>query len=178
VSKQLHIFATRSDLVTGLEQFEKENPVRYALSGLNDGPLFQCYESLLEWSDLGKNATGDHISGPTFLVVSKDTEIRTEQVQQLDGSVRYALSQKLNPESITFSPGGLFGDRTIVCGHTGTIWKTQQSLYDRFAGLIAKGFARIGSYRIGPEAERLMDSGYRMVTLSINSPKIYDLRRS
>ncbi len=39
------------------------------------------------------------------------------------------------------------------------------------------GFEKIGTYRIGPEAARMMDEGYRMVTIEIASPGAYDLRR-
>jgi hypothetical protein len=175
---QVHIFATRSDLEPGLDHFEKENPVRYALTGLLHGPIFEQYESLLEWPGLGINTTGDHISGPTFLVVPRGIEIKAEPIPQRSGGVRYALNQKLNPQSIAFSPGGLFGDRVLVCGHIGTVWKTAQNLYKDFSREFTKRFSKIGSYYVGPEAERLMDQGHRMVTISINSPTAYDLRRS
>jgi hypothetical protein len=179
-SKQIHIFATRSDLEPGLKRFESEKGVKYALSGLLYSPIFEQYGSLLEWTELGKNTTGDHISGPMFLVVPKNAEIKVEPVPQVNsGEIRYALNQKLNPDSITFYPGGLYREGVLVCGDIGTIWKTPASLdlYKRFVQSVTKTFAKIGSYRVGSEAERLMDKGYRMVTISIRSPREYDLSR-
>ena len=96
-------------------------------------------------------------------------------------SVRYNLSQKLNPDSITFLPGGIYtGEKVLVCGHIGTICTSTvaQDLYRKFVMAVTRGFERIGSYRVGPEARRLMDEGYRMVTIAISSPVAYDLRRS
>jgi hypothetical protein len=90
------------------------------------------------------------------------------------------VSQKLNPDSITFLPGGIYKEEKIlVCGHIGTIFNSavSRSLYKAFVITVTKGFQKIGSYRVGPEASRLMDNGYRMVTIGITSPPAYDLRR-
>ena len=96
------------------------------------------------------------------------------------GGVRYEVSQQANPDSITFLPGGIFeNQRVLVCGHIGTASKSSESLglYKPFTKSVTKDFARIGNYRVGPEAERLMDQGYRMVTIGIGSSREYDLRK-
>lgn len=154
-------------------------PVRYAVCGLLHGPIFQQYQSLLQFAGLGTNTTGDHVSGPTLLVVPKNIEITVEPVPQLGGGIRYALDQKPNQESIVFSPGGLYGDNVLICGHIGTIWDNPVALtlYKTFVRSLTRGFVKIGSYRVGPEAEHFMDRGYRMVTIGISSPQEYDLRK-
>lgn len=95
-------------------------------------------------------------------------------------SMRYEVSQQGNPDSITFSPGGLFDNQEVlVCGHIGTVSRSPDSLalYKAIVKSITKDFVQIGSYLVGPESERLMDQGYRMVTVGIGSPPEYDLRR-
>lgn len=229
MSKQTHIFATRCDLEPGLKEFESKREVKYARCGLYCGPAYDRYFSLLDWTDLGKNATGDHISGPRFLVVPRECKINVECVPQVGGvpnrssvdrpiawvcdstgglsrqaasfeeyvtklesasgsettkpteEMRYDLSQKLNPDSITFLPGGIYnGEKILICGHIGTISDspTSRDLYKAFVRHVVKGFEKIGSYYVGPEAVRSMNEGYRMVTIGITSPVAYDLRRS
>lgn len=99
---------------------------------------------------------------------------------QVDATVRYNVSQKLNLDSITFSPGGIYkSERVLICGHIGTVSTSAvaHDLYKTFVRAVTKGFEKIGGYRVGPEAARLMDEGYRMVTIGISSPPAYDLRR-
>lgn len=89
------------------------------------------------------------------------------------------LTKRENPDSIRSSPGGLFGDDILICGHIDTISKSPRSLdlYQKFAQIVTKRFQRIGSYRVGPEAEKLTDEGFRLLTISIKSPREYDVRR-
>jgi hypothetical protein len=168
MSKQTHIFATRSDFELGLAEFESRMDVKYARCDLYYGPVYEQYLSLLDWNDLGKNTTGDHMSGPCFLVVPRNCKINVEAVPQtvpqrasvtvkaanqvawltggtgatsqqpasfeqyltnLDkqsetcdqdplAQIRYDVSQKLNPHSITFRVGGIYrGEKILVCGH-------------------------------------------------------------
>lgn len=180
-ARQTHIFATRSDLILGLRKIEGELGVKYIRSdGLRYEPNFEQFNSLIEWEGLGQNTTGDHINGYHILVIPGNCRIKVERIPQKGGGVRYSLSQRLNPDSISFLPGGLFSDQKIlVCGHIGTMSESQASisLYKVFVRAVTKGFEKIGSYRVGPEAARLMDEGYRMVTIGITSPTAYDLRR-
>jgi hypothetical protein len=227
-SNQTHIFATKQDLEPGLRKLESDCAVKYARLGLYSGPNFEQHISLTQWDGLGRNDTGDHISGPAFLVVPRHCEIALESVSQATSEqetpsdtifntifvvdslrrhflnhlslygqfldeversstkkiekcdVRFSLGQESNPESIVFQPGGLFdGERFLVCGHVGTISRTPVALrlYKSFVKSVTDGFQRIGSYRVGPAALRLMNSGCRMVTIGVHSPSEYDLKR-
>jgi hypothetical protein len=66
-----------------------------------------------------------------------------------------------------------------VCGHIATAWDDPQSnaLQDEFVRELFRGFARVKSYRVGPEAGRLLDDGVRLVTIDLKAPVEYDLRR-
>lgn len=163
-SKQTHLFATRLDLVPGLTKIETDVGVKYARCGTYAGSIFEQYASLREWDGLGKNTTGDHMSGPQFLVVPQSGKITLESVpnaggssagmrsttaqrafvvdragepsqstislekalwalentgagsikQELGESASYVLSQKLNPDSIVFSPGGIYNRQPVL----------------------------------------------------------------
>jgi len=227
-SKQTHIFATRQDLVPGLTKIETEFGVRYARCGNYAGSVFEHYSSLLAWAGLGNNTTGNHASGPQFLVVPKSEKINLDPLPGTDRSSSgrrapqptvvvddaggfsksalsldqalallddggkhdmssakvtgaYVVSQKLNPDSIVFAPGGVYDKQpALIAGHIGTIWQSKGALalYKGFVKAVTAGFEKIGSYYVGPEAGRLMAQGYRMVTIGIGSPPIYDLRRT
>jgi hypothetical protein len=180
-SRQTHTFATRADLVAGLKQAEEQLEIRYYRSDeLRFDSQFEQFDSLVGWAELGRNTTGDHTGGHRFLVVHKQTRIKVERIRQTGGGVRYALDQLRNPDSVTFLPGGIYGDnRILVCGHIGTASESDISivLYKAFTRAVTKGFEKVGAYRVGPEASRLMEQGYRMVTIGVTSPAEYDLRR-
>jgi hypothetical protein len=184
-SKQVHIFATRSDLEPGLRVFESKSAVKYVRRDLYHGPTFEQYVTLLDWAGLGKNNTGEHMTGPCFLVLKRDVPVNVETVPQhatpaAVEKVRYDVSQKLNPNSVSFLPGGIFDDhKVLICGHIGTASESSisLSLYKTFVNAITKGFQKVGAYQVGREAANLMDQGYRMVTIGINSPREYDLVR-
>jgi hypothetical protein len=224
-SKQIHIFATKHDLVPGLAKVESELGIQYARCGRYLGSKIEQYASLIEWEGLGRNATGDHMSGPQFLVMPRSHKISlqpalssgsghaghsnaivVDAVGQPSGSVLSLskaltfleagttpenpalqpgvacfLSQKLNPGSIVFAPGGVHNDQpAIIAGHIGTISQSGNALilYKGFVKRVTRGFAKIGSYYVGPEAVRLMSQGHRMVTMSLSSPTLYDLKRA
>jgi hypothetical protein len=91
----------------------------------------------------------------------------------------FTVDQDMNPTSIVFWPGGLYQDHALICGHIGTISDNAESidLYESFRTTVLKGFTKIKSYYVGPEALRRLDSGWRLVTISVRSPAEYDLRR-
>jgi hypothetical protein len=156
--------------------------VKYVRCALYYGPTVEQHLSLLDWEGLGKNKTGNHITGQCFLVLKRDTQVNVEAVPQVSsvGEVRYDVSQKSNPGTVSFLPGGLFDEhRVLICGHIGTASESSisLSLYSAFTKALTRGYEKIGGYRVGPEAASLMDEGYRMVTIGISSPRKYDLVR-
>ena len=190
---QTHIFATRTDLVTGLRVIESQKRLKYVAlyrySSRSKGtpivvphksPEFEEYDSLLSVPSLGVNVTGDHNSGDHYLIVTAETQVRIESVLQREGGVHYFVNQLLNPISITFLPGGLYQSGYMICGHIGTISEHPESIemYKAFSRALTKGFKKVGNYKVGPEALRLMDQGIRMITIGIDEPPKYDLKRN
>jgi hypothetical protein len=180
-SRQIHIFATREDLLPGLGQAEADLEIAYCrCDELRYDSNFEHFASLLDWKELGQNTTGDHVRSYQLLVAPRKTKFRVERIPQRGGGVRYDVSQLRNPDTVSFLPGGIYQNhRALVCGHIGTASESQVSiaLYLAFARAVTKGFEKIRAYRVGPEAARLMDQGYRMVTIGLGSPQEYDLRR-
>jgi len=159
--------------------FEAQYRVKYIPIKLRTKPEFEEYDSLLDVPSLGTNTTGDHITGDHYLILPKDHDVRFESVLQEKGGIHYFVDQSLNPVSITFLPGGIYQRQNLICGHIGTVSKHPESIemYKSFTKAVTKGFRKIGNYRVGAEALRLMDRGFRMITIGVRSPPEYDLKR-
>ena len=188
---QTHIFATRADLEPNLRLIESQMRLKYvALHQYTTGsdgkpfivphksPEFEEFESLLEIPTLGTNQTGDHVTGQDYLIGNADAEVRVESVIQRKGGIHYFVNGFVNPPLISFSPGGRYQDSFLICGHIGTVAEHPESiaLYKAFTKTLTRGFKKIGNYKVGPDAQRLMKEGIRMITMGVDSPPEYDLR--
>jgi len=191
MSRQEHIFATRTDLEPGLRLVESQYRLKYTARfsytlGANGrmiivphkSPEFETYDSLLKAERLGLNFTGEHHTGDDYLILEGASEVRIRSAIQRKGGIHYFVDQEFNPKSICFSPGGIYEEHYLVCGHIGTASEHPESitLYKAFTKAVTKGFKKIGNYKVGPEALRLMYQGIRMITISVRSPLEYDLR--
>lgn len=190
MSRQEHIFATRTDLEPGLRLIESQHRLtytaRFSYSLSKDRmiivphktPEFETYDSLLKVERLGINCTGEHHTGDDYLIVEGASDVRLRSAIQRKGGIHYFVDQEFNPKSICFSPGGIYEEHNLICGHIGTASEHPESitLYKMFTKAITKGFKKIGNYKVGPEALHLMSQGIRMVTISVKSPREYDLR--
>jgi hypothetical protein len=192
-SHQTHIFATGADLEPGLRLIESQRRLKYvalfrystntrgeSIVVPHTSPDFQEYDSLLVVPSLGANRTSDHNTGDQYLVTNADAEILFESVPQRKGGIHYLVATRNLIPILVFQPGGRYQDQYLICGHIGTTSEHPESLalYKDFTKAVTRGFQKIGSYKVGPEAKRLMDEGIRMVTISIKSPPEYDLRIS
>lgn len=177
MSKQINIFATRDDLIPMLKTIEAVKPLKYALCGIFDTPI-TFYNSLLNYPLLGFNTTGEHVA-ENFLVCDVSTKINIKKIVDSNGKTLYSLYPIDNDQSIVFSPGGIFNGKYLVCGHIGTTFRNEESLtlFKIFSKTLIKNFKKVKGYYVGSEAEVMLDKGARLVTISISSPEIYDLKR-
>lgn len=178
MSKQIHIFATKKDITEGLKSIESVMQLKYVLCGIFETPTIPVYHSLFDYNDLSINKTGDHIA-ETFIVMDAKAKILTEEIIDEKGKKLYSVYPNKNSNSITFSPGGIFANKHLVCGHIGTTSKNPEVIVflRKFTKFLTKGFSKIQSYYVGPEAEIMLNKGARLITISVNSPDIYDLKR-
>jgi hypothetical protein len=177
---QTHFFATRADLEPVLQLIESNRPLTYALIRLYKTPDYESYDSLLRLDRLGTSSSGQHNLGDDFLIVERNNDIRIRSVIQREGGIHYFVDQEFNPKSICFRPGGIYERNNLVSGRIGTASDDSDSLelYKTFAKAVTKGFKKVGNYKVGPEALILMNQGMRMVTMGVDEPPEYDLKRN
>lgn len=76
--------------------------------------------------------------------------------------------------------GGVHGERALIAGDVSAIGgSSAAAAIQRHLGReLTRGFETVKGWRVGPEAARLLDAGWRLVTISIRSPAGYDLKRA
>lgn len=160
-------FATRNDLLMLLENINKEHSIAIFIADWLDTPVIKKINNFNEITP-----------GINYLIASSDININLRLIPQRDGSLKYAIDQLENPETIALEPGGLISNQHLVAGQLGTSSLSPLSLYFYKIALktLKKRFSKIKAYYVGPEAQILLDKGFRL-SRSAKSPASYDLTR-
>jgi hypothetical protein len=161
-----YLYATRTDMEPGLQAVEAQQALQYVRRGLFEAPQAQMVSSALEIPDLGFARMGDLILANHYLVLDAALEVKIREVPQRRGGVRYAIDEVANPTAMIFVPGGLYEGNEGRCLVVGEVVATgdprSHELYRLFVPLLVKGFKKIKSYYVGPEAQRLFQEGVRL----------------
>lgn len=177
-NKQIIFFALLNDLEEIFNSIEQNESLRYYKTGLIDSIEHNTYSTFRELPDLGYCKYGDWNKIDNYLVMSKDTEINIEKVQQQIGVLKCDINQRLNPHSIEIKPGGIFSDKdkVLVAGRVSTISNESYSLelYRKISLCIKKTFRKAGTFYLGKLAEIKLNEGWRLVT-NERMPKEYDI---
>jgi len=173
---QVHFFAVHSDLMALLGEIEKKRELQFVKAGLFDTPDLNGVTSLFD-SHLGFASKGDSNFEVSYLVAERQESLIPETVPQIAGGIKYSVSQKLNPQTVIFQPGGRF-EQCVISGSLGTISEAQTSLllFQLFSKEIKRQFEKLKSFYLGKEAGQLLGKGWRLTT-SVKSPQVYDLQR-
>ncbi len=151
--------------------------MRYARTGLFDSRAPTEFIAGAGLPNLGLAPSGDAVHEPAFLVISRDSAVVVEEVPQRKGGLKFAIDQHHNPDSTVFQPGGLHEDNVLIAGGIATIGATPAALalHQLMVREVTKGFRRVQSYWLGPEALALFQAGARL-TAGVRRPELYDLR--
>jgi hypothetical protein len=173
----LMFYATAQDLVPVLSSLEAQKSLQYTLTGLLKVNKLQTYFSFVDIPNFGQASHPNAIANPTYLVSIRGAALHTSEVPQEIGGVRFNLSQQLNDDTITFSPGGWYGTQVILYGRVATISTSSSSknLYNLFARALRDHFAKVQEFLVGPEALNLARRGVRL-TIGAASPAEVDLK--
>jgi hypothetical protein len=173
MSSQIRFFATEHDLIPVLDAFEEIKYVRY---GSYDTPAPEWYPSAMAIPDLGVASNESAVNCTTFLVCREIDSLRPRQVGSLDSKKRYVFDQLINPDTITFSPGGLWREEILLYG---TFASASNSLFSsqllKVAGsALKKRCKKIKAFYVGPEAEGMLRTGKRL-TIAEQASRSTDL---
>jgi hypothetical protein len=168
---QRHFYATPADLVAVLEAAESKNELRYTPMGM----FHQPPTGMLRLADqlVADAAKPDN----TYLVTDRSSEVRVRTVPQIEGGVRFAIDQLVNPDSITLTSTAWHTPTLAVHGRIATVSESEPAkrIYAAFARAIEQRFRKINAFWVGREAEVAWRAGARLA-IGPTSPQEYDLR--
>jgi hypothetical protein len=173
-------FALREDLLPIFAEVESRGPLRYARFDRYLEPRFSVYSSGTEIPNLSVATSGNGCASYLVYQPPNSLILRTIiETDRYDKPIRetYRLDQLENPDTIVFSPGGLWKGEILLYGSVGTVPWTNESakkLRARFQCIIRKRFKRVGSYYVAAAALEMLKAGKRL-TIAEQSPKEFDL---
>jgi hypothetical protein len=175
-AKQIPFFAVREDLLPLLEALESEGSVKYALrKGQSADPRLVVFDHGKDIPNLGKATSETGNSSETFLVCKPELQIVPRSVMVF-GQERFFIDQLYNPDTVAFTPAGMWDEEILLAGRVGTASNSQESqkLMKRFHSAIRRRFVKVKAYWVGHGALELLQSGKRL-TIAEQSPKEFDL---
>ncbi len=196
MSKICYFYSTKKDILGVTEQLESSDPIKYVRFGQTTKLPPESYSSAMQIPHLGIATHPSSVGCEKYLVCDPETTIRPRPLKTLSesdvnrsiipnkeplidliGVERYALDQLFNPNTITFSSGGLWKDQFLLHGGIGTASQSEfsEELMKRFLSAIKKSFIKIKAFYVGPQALELLKNGTRL-TISAQSPLEFDLK--
>lgn len=177
MGKSLYFFLTKNDLISILENVEQIISLKYVWEDSYTTNEIEEYTSLIEYVELGINKSGEQ-QEESFLVLEKSDKLIVREVPQFDGGYRYIVDQEKNMDSIDIWPGGIYGDKYLICGHLGTISNSDKSLkiFSIFQkAIINQCKIKRGRYYVGEDAKNLYGKR-RFITMYAGQPVEFDLQ--
>lgn len=169
-------FATRDDLMPGLERLDNTQSLEYLLKEELDDDLFVPRASLRDDPQLAVSTTGSPTTDADYIVYPQAHPLAVKKVER-NGSVKYVPQP--SPESILFRPGGLHeGSGALVAGRLERGINPNAAgklLHDAFASEIFSGFKKVRGFFVGPAAYRALKDGRRLATLGAKYSPDFDL---
>lgn len=169
----------KDDLLPVFETIEDGGALRYVKADRSLSPDYDSFNRGAEIPNLGKATSESAISSETFLVADPQTEINVRVVEQVDGIRSFHIDQLANPDTVTFSSGGIWKPSILLYGRVATASDTPQSkrFMRRFQAAIKRHFTKIGACYVGPKAFEEFRAGKRLA-LAEQSPRESDLTMS
>ncbi|UCV03336.1 hypothetical protein [Dechloromonas denitrificans] len=175
--KQILFFALKEDLLCVIDEVEKKAQLTYYRMGNFLEPTVDSFGSAAEIPNLGIANVGSSSVCESYLVSERKTAFVVLPLVGSSGIARYCVDQLNNPDSVTFTPAGLWDNGNILLhGRVGTASNSVQSLalIKLFSSVIKKKFRKVKAFYVGPKAFGLLESGKRL-TIAEQSPREFDL---
>jgi hypothetical protein len=177
--RQIHFFATPTDIKPVLRRFERNAPLKFVEMGTLTTPNRTIY---LESAQIPKPGIATHETASLskgYMVSHRDTKDQTRASVTRNGEKRWNLFAADNEEAVGLGLAGLWKTGTLLPGSIHTVHQNpvSQQLMKWFqASLSQEGFEKVREWWVGHEAMRLLQAGKRLATTAEQSPAEYDLQ--
>ena len=175
---EIRFFAVREDILPVLEAVERKLPVKYVRVGRFLKQELDTFPRAADIPDIGKADHESAICCTTFLICDPSLRVIVTAVNQYNGVTSFHIDQLLNPDTMTFSWGGIWTDEVLLYGRFATVSESfspyAKLLMNKFRYQVRKQFARVQEAYVGPTAFQLLKAG-KSLTIAEQSPRTYDL---
>lgn len=171
----VRFFATAGDIQPVIRSAEGAAQLQYILAGLFDAPGVLTYPSAFKIDGLSISK-GSQPLDPAFLILKAGNKLEPRSVPQKKGGIKFAIDALNHEKLAVVRFGGQYKTEAIISGELSARQSDGEgmNIQGMFLEPIKANFKAIKGWYVGPEAERLFQSGYRL-TANIKSPKTYDL---
>jgi hypothetical protein len=174
--RQSHFFALKSDLIKLLDQIEAFGEIKYTQIGTWLEPMVLSFPSWSHLPDLGKAKHRSAIACTSYLLTLPDAQIDPVAFRLADGGKKFSIDLRSAEDAMTFSPGGIFDNETLLNGKIANGAPGDMSrVYSHFMRVLKRDFGKKDSFWVGKEAQEFWNSGGRL-TMAKDSPAAYDLQ--
>ncbi|MGD9791106.1 MAG: hypothetical protein AB7Q00_08700 [Phycisphaerales bacterium] len=172
----IQFFATKQDLLSVLELIDRNNSVHYMRAGNELTPHFDSYKRGADIPNLGVANRETGAACTSYLVAYQTTPFSIRTIVGPNGTQRYLVDQLMNPDSVSFTPAGMWEDNTLLQGVIGTASASETSyiLMKQFRSAITTSFKKLQRRFVGPHSLMLLHAGKRL-TIAVQSPPEFDL---
>jgi hypothetical protein len=174
--KQILFFALKEDLLPVLEAVERDGPLKYVRMGQSPKSDYESFAHGAEIPNLGRASADSTASCESFVVTESAVSVNVRPIKAATGIERYCIDQLVNPDSITFTPAGVWSPDVVLHGRVATVSESaiSQALMKRFNSAFRAQFGKVKAFWVGHNARALLDAGKRL-TISAQSPHDFDL---
>jgi len=175
---QLMFFATAGDLAPILSLLESQKKLQYTPMRRVVSNRAQTYFSYADIPDFGRTNNPTAVHNPAYLVALQGTVVQVKGIPQKTGRTNFAIDQRLNKDTVTLRPGGMYGHDAFLYGSIGTVSETDASLhlYDFMVEPFLARFVNQHGLFLGPDAFDLWKSGVRMTTSATSPAADFNLK--
>jgi hypothetical protein len=169
-------YAMKEDLLPVLEAVESDGSVKYVRTG---GQLLEPGLTIVDHGkdipNLGKASSDTGNFCEKFLVCKSELQIVPRSLR-VRGEPRFFIDQLYNPNTVTFTPAGMWNQDILLAARVGTASDSQESLklMKLFHSAIRRRFIKIKAYWVGHRALELLQNGKRL-TDAAQAPSECDL---
>src|SRR6185436_21178155 len=164
MSKTTLFYAVRDDVLLALKDFEARQYVKYVTMGGYSLPDYELFLNGSDIPDLGK-ATQPAAGGcDSYLVFRHETPVRMREIGKNPQARGFVMDQLVNPDTIEFTPAGIWNDEIVLHGRVATASDTpcSQGLLKAFRSSIKKHFVKVKAFYVGTNALELLKQGRRL----------------
>src|SRR5689334_10266593 len=100
MSKYVHLFAARTDLLPVLDAVEHKRRLKYVVRKTSNSPDLVTIRRGVDLPNLGAATSPDAVGCQTFFVADEGSQLQPRRTVSHDGSLWWHLDQLHNPDTV------------------------------------------------------------------------------